>query len=115
MTSQTLLSQAVLLHKEGRLAEADQLYRRILTQDPSDYPAQYRLALSLFQQNRQPEAIAAIAAALAIDPQAMEAWLLKGALSAASAAAGRALVDFDRALAMKPDLPRGALRIVLWR
>ncbi|MEO7054906.1 MAG: tetratricopeptide repeat protein [Rhizomicrobium sp.] len=106
MTSQTLLSQAVLLHKEGRLAEADQLYRRILTQDPFDYPAQYRLALSLFQQNRQPEAMVAIAAALAIDPQAMEAWLLKGALSAASGQQEAALADFDRALAIKPDLPR---------
>ncbi len=106
MTSQMLLSQAVSLHQDGRLAEADQLYRQILTQSPGDYPARYRLALSLFQQQRHDEAIAAIAAALAIDPQAAEAWLLKGALSAASGQQERALADFDRALAIDPGFPR---------
>jgi len=103
MSSHALLERAVSLHQAGRLSEADQLYRQILMQNPTHYPAQYRLALSLFQQRRQDEAMGAISAALSIDPHAVEALLLRGILSAASGRQQQALDNYDRALAIKPD------------
>jgi hypothetical protein len=45
MTLQTLLNQAVSLHRDGRLAEAEGLYRQVLAQAPPNFQLQYRLAL----------------------------------------------------------------------
>jgi tetratricopeptide (TPR) repeat protein len=103
MALQTLLNQAVLLHREGRLAEAEPLYRQVLAQTPPNFQLQYRLALLLFQQQRSADALAAIAAALAINPEAVEAVVLKGVLLAAAGRKQEALAGFDRALALKPD------------
>src|SRR6202012_6074864 len=78
MALQALLNQAVSLHREGRLAEAEPLYRRVLAQTPPNFQLQYRLALLLFQQQRSADALAATTAALAINPEAVEALVLKG-------------------------------------
>ncbi|MGZ5927573.1 MAG: tetratricopeptide repeat protein [Rhizomicrobium sp.] len=102
MTLQTLLNQAVSLHRDGRLAEAEGLYRQVLAQAPPNYPLQYRLALLQFQQQRTADALASVTAALAIDSQAVEALTLKGGLLAAIGRRDEALVHFDRALALKP-------------
>ncbi len=102
MTLQTLLNQAVSLHRNGRLAEAEGLYRQVLAQAPANYPLQYRLALLQFQQQRTADALTSVTAALAIDPQAVEALTLKGGLLAAIGRHNEALAHFDRALALKP-------------
>jgi thioredoxin-like negative regulator of GroEL len=66
MTLQTLLNQAVSLHRDGRLAEAEGLYRQVLAQAPPNFQLQYRLALLQFQQQRPAEALISVTAALAI-------------------------------------------------
>jgi tetratricopeptide (TPR) repeat protein len=103
MALQALLNQAVSLHREGRLAEAEPLYRQVLAQAPPNFQLQYRLALLLFQQQRPVDALAAIMAALAINPEAVEALVLKGVLLAATGRKQEALASLDRALALKPD------------
>jgi tetratricopeptide (TPR) repeat protein len=104
MTLQTLLNQAVSLHRDGRLAEAEGLYRQVLAQTPPNFPLQHRLALLQFQQQRHADALTSVAAALAINPQASESLALKGALLAATGQRDEALAFFDNALALKPDL-----------
>lgn len=103
MTLQMLLNQAVALHREGRLAEAEALYRQVLAQSPPNFQLQYRLALLQHQLQRPREALEAITAALAINPEAVEALVLQGALKAQLGAPHEALASFDRALALKPD------------
>ena len=103
MTLQMLLNQAVALHREGRLAEAETLYRQVLAQSPPNFQLQYRLALLQHQQQRPKDALEAIHAALAINPQAVEALVLQGTLKAMVGALTDALASFDRALALKPD------------
>ena len=103
MTLQMLLNQAVSLHREGRLAEAETLYRQVLAQSPPNFQLQYRLALLLFQQQRLADALTAIAAALAINPEALEALVLRGVLLAALKREEEALASFGRALSLKPD------------
>src|SRR5690242_32804 len=105
MTLQTLLHQAQSLHQAGRLAEAEGLYRQLLAQVPPNFQLQHRLALVQFQQHRHGDALASVAAALAINPEASESLALKGALLAATGRSDDALIVFDRALALKPDLP----------
>ncbi|HEX4117310.1 MAG TPA: tetratricopeptide repeat protein [Rhizomicrobium sp.] len=108
MTSRALFQQAMTLHSQGRLAEADAIYRRLLADAPADFQLQYRLALSLFQQQRHAEALAMINAALAFHPRQTEALMLRGTLLASSGRREEALADFDQVLKEKPGLP-GAL------
>lgn len=105
MTLQTLLQEAQSLHQAGRLAEAEGLYRQVLAQVPPNFQLQHLLALVQFQQQRHGDALASVAAALAINPEASESLALKGALLAASGRGEDALILFGRALALKPDLP----------
>ncbi|HEX2761079.1 MAG TPA: tetratricopeptide repeat protein, partial [Rhizomicrobium sp.] len=105
MTLQSLLHQAQSLHQAGHLAEAEGLYRRVLAQVPANFQLQHRLALVQFQQQRHGDALASVAAALAINPEASESLALKGALLAATGRGDGALTLLGRALALKPDLP----------
>jgi tetratricopeptide (TPR) repeat protein len=104
MNLQMLLNQAVALHREGRLPEAEALYREVLAQSPSNFQLQHRLAQLLFQQRRFDEALKAIAVALAIKPDVAESLALKGAILAALGQLGLAIGYLDRALALRPDL-----------
>jgi tetratricopeptide (TPR) repeat protein len=105
MNSRALFQQAVTLHSQGRLAEADAIYRRLLAETPSNFQLQYQLSLSLFQQQRPAEALDLISAALAFQPRQPEALMLRGTLLASSGRREEALTDFDQVLAQKPDFP----------
>jgi len=102
MTLQSLLNQAVALHREGRLAEAEALYRQVMAQSPPNFQLQYRLALLQYQQQRPRDALETVEAALAFAPDAVEALVLQGMLKAMIGAPGDALSSFERALALNP-------------
>ena len=75
MTLQTLLNQAVALHRQGQLAEAEGLYRQVLAQAPPNFQLQYRLALLQFQRQHHDEALTTITAALALNrPRPKKHW-----------------------------------------
>src|SRR5271156_6078758 len=103
MSSQAPFQQAVFLHKQGRLVEAEIIYRKLLEHAPTNFQLQYRFALLLFQQQRHAEAMAAISAALAIHSNQPEALMLRGTLLAATGRRKEALDDFDRVLMLKQD------------
>lgn len=103
MTPDILFQQAVALHQQGKLAEADRLYRRLLAVAPHDFKLRYRLALLLSQQQRQAEAMAAIELALSSAPDQPDALMLRGELLASTGRRREALADFDRVLHHKPD------------
>jgi tetratricopeptide (TPR) repeat protein len=106
MTIQAVFDRAVALHKEGRLAEADGLYRQVLAEMPDVFAVRYRLATLLFQQRRLGEALVAADAALALDAGAADALVLKGAVLAAMGRRPDALAVFDGALSLKPGMVR---------
>ena len=103
MTLQALLHQAQALHRDGHLAEAEKLYRRVVKEAPPNAQLQHRLALVQFQQKRHGQALASVDSALAIDPGLGEALVLKGVLLAAAGRREDALVPLDRALARTPN------------
>jgi len=106
MTIQAVFDRAVALHKEGRLAEADGLYRQVLAETPDIFAVRYRLATLLFQQQRLADALAAADAALGLDADAVDALVLKGAVLAAMGRRLEALAAFDGALSLNPGMLR---------
>ena len=103
MTSQALLDRALSLHKEGRLAEAGQLYQQILAQNPADGPALYRLALLQFQQCRPADAVESFDRLLRLNPGLAEAWTDRGGILQSMGRLADAVASCDRAIALKPD------------
>jgi len=62
------LAQAVAYHKDGRLDEAANLYREILSERPRDFDAQHLLGVVALQQGRFDIAQRLIDSALSINP-----------------------------------------------
>lgn len=103
MTFQALHQRAFSLYQEGRIPEADQLYRQILLQNPSDGEALYRLALLLFQQHRPAEAVETFDRLLRLAPTLAQAWSDRGGVLQDMGRLTDALASYDRAVALKPD------------
>ena len=103
MNVTSLFRQAVELHQGGRLDEAGRLYGDILAREPGNATAHQLMALLRFQQGKNPDALTAIEAALAITPDGAEALAIRGNVLMALGRADDALESFDRAIARKPD------------
>ena len=61
--------QAFHLHQQGKLTEAEQLYRTVLEADPNSAVAHHNLGTLLAQRNRSDEAIAHFEKAIALRPE----------------------------------------------
>ena len=68
---QTLLESAVVHHREGRLAEAEESYRQVRAEAPKNFDALHLSGLVAYQQSRLPEAIELLGRALRIDPRSV--------------------------------------------
>src|ERR1700687_4631160 len=66
--SHPLLPQAVAFHRDGRLDEAANVYREILSELPQDFDATHLLGVVALQQGRLDAAQRLINAALAANP-----------------------------------------------
>src|SRR3569623_1753388 len=63
-----MLAQAVAQYRSGRIAEAERLYRQVLTLRPNMSGAHAGLAIMLYLQGRPQDAIAAFRRAVEIEP-----------------------------------------------
>jgi len=101
--SAELFSQAVSLHRQGRLEDAGQLYLRMLEHSsPTDSEVRYLLAFLRYQQGRIGEALQAVEAALSRDPTVAKALLLHGILLHATGKRVEALAQLTAAAARDP-------------
>jgi tetratricopeptide (TPR) repeat protein len=98
-----LLDQAVALHGQGRLAEAERLYAQILAADPNQLDARHMLGVLRAQQGRNAEALELIAPVTAAQPGNALAWANHGNVLNALGRYDPALESFDRALALQPQ------------
>jgi predicted O-linked N-acetylglucosamine transferase (SPINDLY family) len=103
MSINDLYGQASALHRSGRLAQAEQLYRQVLAADPASFAAQHMLGVLAAQSGRLDEALALIAAALAINPGDAGALVNYGNVLSLKGRAAEAVESYDRALAIRPD------------
>ncbi len=96
--------QAVALHQQGRLAEAEALYRRILEADGRVFPALYLLGVLRLEHGDSAEAAALLARAVAVNGNDPAAWLHYGLALQGQCRFQDALTAHERALGLHPAL-----------
>jgi tetratricopeptide (TPR) repeat protein len=97
------IQQAINLHRQGHLSEAEQYYTAILSDDHGHVDALHLLGLARYQQGRAIEALQLIAAALQSGPDSPDVLSNYGLVLAALKRHQEALENFDKALALDRD------------
>jgi len=101
-----LLDLAIAHHQNGRLAEAERIYSRILKVQSTHFDAVHLLGVIRHQQGRQAEALDLIGSALKINPRSSDALLNQGSVLHHFECYRDALASYDRALAIHPNNAR---------
>jgi len=90
-------------HQEGRLTQAEQLYRRILQTDPRHAGAHYHLGLLAHKTGHAEAAIALLRRAIALDPPAALYHFNLGLVLQEQRRLDEAIASFRLALQLNPD------------
>ncbi len=101
-----LMAIAAEHQKEGRLQEAEQLYRRVLRDNPRNVDALRLLALLATGADRPDDAEALLLEAIGIAPDFLLALLDLGQLRREQDRFAEALECFDRVIALEPGQPQ---------
>jgi tetratricopeptide (TPR) repeat protein len=101
-----MMALAAEHQKEGRLEEAEHLYRRILRHDPGNVDAMRLLALIAVGAGRHNEAESLLQRAIALAPDFLTATLDLGRLLKEQDRYAEALECFDRGLALDANNPQ---------
>jgi tetratricopeptide (TPR) repeat protein len=114
------MQDAVQLHRQGRLREAEKLYARVLKAAPDNFDALHLLGLVKAQSKQMGEAYRLMSAALKINPRAADAWSNLANVLHALKRDAEALACLDKALTLNPgDLQalqhRGSALLALGR
>jgi tetratricopeptide (TPR) repeat protein len=96
------MQDAVALHRQGRLREAERLYARVLKAAPAYFDALHLCGLCKAQSGQMGEAHRLMAAALKINAKAPDAWMNFANVLHALKRDGEALAALDKALALRP-------------
>jgi tetratricopeptide (TPR) repeat protein len=96
------LAQAVTLHRQGDLAQAEKIYARILKVRRDHFDALHLLGLLKHQTGKTGEAYRLISAALAVNPRSADARANLGLVLHALKRDADALASFEQALALDP-------------
>ena len=100
---QQTMQDAVALHQQGRLREAEKLYARVLKAAPDHFDALHLFGLAKAQAGQMGEAYRLMSAALKLNPQAPDAWINLANVLHALERDAESLDCLDRALALRPD------------
>jgi len=104
-----LLAQGFALHQAGRLAEAEEVYGRILAIDPDHADSRYLLGLIFHQRGDAAQAIHHIDLALDKNPDNVLLLNSRGVALNALKRFDEALASYDRAIALQPDFVEALL------
>ncbi|RZJ11949.1 MAG: tetratricopeptide repeat protein [Rubrivivax sp.] len=95
--------RGLALHQQGRLAEAEVIYRRVLRLRPTHFDALHLLGVIAGQTDRFDEALALLTRALAQRPGSAPALTNLGNVLGNLGRHQEAVQTFERALALRPD------------
>jgi tetratricopeptide (TPR) repeat protein len=98
-----LLANALALHKAGRLAEAEKVYKQVLDIQSDQFDSLHLLGVILFQRGDPAAAVEQIDRALKRNPNDVVALNNRGNALHALQRFDEALASYDRALALVPD------------
>jgi protein O-GlcNAc transferase len=97
------LLKAISLQQQGRLAEAEALFRRILGVAPTNPAALYSLAVILLNSGRPQEGLALATVGIQANPDFAPLWFIHGVALLAAQQRNEALASLDRALVINPQ------------
>ena len=103
------LQEALSLHQQGRLRDAEKLYARALKAAPDNFDALHLLGLVKAQSGQMGEAYRLMSAALKINPNAPDALVNFANVLHALKRDDEALTSLDKALALRPGDPEALL------
>jgi tetratricopeptide (TPR) repeat protein len=97
------LNEGTALHQQGRVAEAEAVYRGLLQRHPRTPDAMFRLGLLLVDLGRDQEAADQFAAATAIVPGVAQLWSQLAATQHRLARCADAIASYDQLIALQPE------------
>jgi Tfp pilus assembly protein PilF len=100
---QAKFEQGVALHQQGRLAEAERIYREVLQRQPNHSGALHLLGAIALQTEHTERAVELIGKAIALKPDYAEAHYNRGLALLDLKRPEEALANYDRAIALQPD------------
>src|SRR5215472_17230424 len=100
---QAKLKEAVAFHQQGKLADAERIYREILQRQPNHFDALHLLGVIAAQTRRTELAVELIGKAIGINAKVADAHSNRGNALRDLKRFEEALASYDRALAFKPD------------
>lgn len=96
------VEEALALHRQGRLDEAERIYGRVLKAWPDHFDALHLCGMLKLKRGKAGEAYRLIAAALRVEPRSADALCNLGLVLGALKRDGEALASFEKALALDP-------------
>ena len=99
---QAQLNQAVTLHQQGQLAQADALYRGVLVHQPGNFVAWQLLGVLAAQAGQLEQALQLIDHALVLKPDHAPAHNNRGMALQGLRRYAEAVASFERAIALQP-------------
>lgn len=100
-----LLQQAVGLHQQGRLADADAAYRRVLDAVPDHPDALRLLGLVALRTGAVRRAAACLERAAAANPASADTWQMRGGVQRQMGDTAAAVAAYRRAVRVRPVFP----------
>src|SRR5580704_16344465 len=97
------VQQALALHQQGRLKEAEAIYDSVLASDPRHFDALHLCGVLRHQQGRSAEALRLVADALRARPGSADVLSNYGVILDALKRHDEALATFDKVLALRGD------------
>src|ERR1044071_2201785 len=99
----SMIEKAIALHQKGQLAEAERLYRKILTRNPQNAEVLHLLGVMEVQRKNFSAGIELIDRAIEIKPHIAAFFSNRGNALNELKRFDEALAAYDRALAIAPD------------
>jgi hypothetical protein len=97
------LDRGLEFHQQGKLAEAERIYRKVLRRRPQNFDALHLLGVIAIQTKRSKQAITLIRKAITLRPDYAEAYYNCGNALRDLKRAEEALASYDKAVALKSD------------
>lgn len=101
------LARAVALHQQGKLSDAEALYREVLAETPAHADALHLLGVLKAQSKQAGEAVGLIGQAIRLAPDNPMFYSNLGSVLKDLRRFDAALASFDKALALDPQLAEG--------
>ncbi len=102
---QKVIEEATTCHKQGRLAEAEALYREVLAGDSRQFDALHMLGVIAHQTGKHEDAVQLITRALQRNPADAAAHCNLGTAYRALNRLDEAAGSYRKAIELKPDYP----------